>query len=366
MGLLKNISLLFCFTILSSCSSVSYIVDQGIGQWKLLNRARPVDEVLKSPNTDTATKEALLQVRAAKKFAVEELHLKATKNYETYVALDDPYLSYIVTSADSLKLEGKTWKFPIIGEVPYLGFFDKAKAKAYATELEQQSPKPDVWIRGASAFSSLGWFPDPLYSSMIKGGNEREIFDLIIHESLHATLWIPGSVDFNESLASFVGMKGSLEWLKNKGAAIPEGQKNKALEDAYNEIAWQKLFAKFIEKIVEDYRRRVATITDKESFYAGLGEAWRQFVYGSEFANYRTPNFTGWNNATLIGYEKYSRDYDGFEALLSLCGNSLRNLVAWLVEENKKGAFKNAPLDRIKELKSESCPLERNSIAGLH
>ena len=198
---------------LSACSSTAYLVDAGVGQWKLFNRERPVQEVLASPYTPKATKDAILTVMNAKKFAVEGLGLKATKNYSSYVQLDAEFVSWAVSASDALKLEEKKWKFPIVGEIPYLGFFQKEKAEKFANKMAEANPKPDIWIRGVPAFSSLGWFSDPLYSSMIIGG-ERDIADVVIHESLHATIWVGDSVDFNEKLANFVGLEGSLRYLQ--------------------------------------------------------------------------------------------------------------------------------------------------------
>ncbi len=175
---------LFLLPFLSGCSTAGYLLDTSIGQIKLFNKARPVSEVLASPYTPPATIHGIEVVRQAKKFAGADLGMKITKNYETFVQLDAPCLSWAVSASDPLELVEKKWKFLIVGEVPYLGFFTKEGAEKEAARLKAAStPSPDTWVRCVPAFSSLGWFADPLYSSMING-KDHQIVELIVHESL--------------------------------------------------------------------------------------------------------------------------------------------------------------------------------------
>src|SRR4051812_29416100 len=111
--------------LMSGCSSAGYLVETGLGQWRLFNHARPVDEVLSSPNTSDTVRHGIQMVRKAKAFAVKDLGLRATKNYETFVQLDGPCVSWAVSASHPIRLEEKKWKFPIVGEVPYLGYFTK-------------------------------------------------------------------------------------------------------------------------------------------------------------------------------------------------------------------------------------------------
>src|SRR5262249_41967930 len=142
--------------------------------------------------------------------------LTATENYVRYTQLDRDAAVYVVQAAPPLELKPRLWSFPIVGTVPYLGWFNVKDAKAYAQTLAQQGL--DVDVRGASAYSTLGWFKDPVLSTMIGEGDGAlgELANTVLHESTHATLYVKGQSAFNESLASFVGDRLARDWLATR------------------------------------------------------------------------------------------------------------------------------------------------------
>jgi predicted aminopeptidase len=351
---LTRVFVLLSALLLSSCSSIGYLAESGIGQWKLFNRARPVEDVLKSPRTPEATREAIRVVRKAKDFAVE-LGLKATSNYTSFVQLEGPCVLWAVSASHPVQLEQKKWHFPIVGSVPYLGFFKKASAENEAKDLEKESPVPDTWVRCVPAFSSLGWFSDPLYSSMLKG-KERDIAELVIHESLHATVWVNSSVEFNEKLANFVGLEGSLRY-------VDRYQGHAALEDAKKVVAGEKLFGDFLHDQVETYKKTVTNLEQKAEFYGTLRSRYEEFLAaqarkGVKFTKMDV-RFSKWNNAALLAAANYYSDYTAFENLLKSCGGDLGRFVRWIAAEQKKeaGRFKSGPEQYLVDLvKGASCP----------
>ena len=267
---MRTTLLLAALLLLPSCSGVSYLAETATGQWKLFNRARPVEEVLTSPHTEEKTRAAIRIVQKAKAFAVE-LGLKATSNYSTFVKLDGPCVIWAVSAAHPLLLEEKKWNFPIVGAVPYLGFFKKESAESEARRLQdEEKPLPDTWVRCVPAYSSLGWFSDPLYSSMLKG-KERDIAELVVHESLHATVWVKSTVDFNEKLANFVGLEGSLRYMDRHYGA-------EALAAARREVAGEKLFGDFLHAELANYKATVKTTEDKARFYDTLRARYEAFL----------------------------------------------------------------------------------------
>jgi predicted aminopeptidase len=343
-SLLKHSILVVSVLIFSGCSGVRYVAENGIEQWKLFNRAKPVSEVLQSPYTTKEIRVALEQVKEAKDFSLE-LGLSATKNYESFVSLDGPCLVWAVSAANNLKLEERTWKFPIVGEVPYLGFFREDSAKRHGGRLMEQEDQPDVYIRCVPAFSSLGWFPDPIYSSMIKG-RLRHIVDLVLHESFHATVWIPGSVDFNERLATFVGMEGSLRYLSIRVSAEER-------EKAEREIRGEKVFGLFLSQERERYLREVKDQDQKRRFYGGLAERYRQFIEAQQKMAPLIPlpvKLEGWNNATFLSYSNYFSDDSAFADLLRACGGNLKRFIATVVREKESGSLAHNPEESLKEL----------------
>jgi predicted aminopeptidase len=232
-----------------------------------------------------------------------------------------------------------------------LGFFQKSQAESFANKMRDENDKPDVWVRGVPAFSSLGWFSDPLYSSMIIGG-EQEIADVVIHESLHATVWVGDSVDFNEKLANFVGLEGSLRYLQTKH---PSGEE---LAKAKRVVAGEKIFGLFIRNAIDRYKRDVKTLADKQYFYDHLEESYDAFFAKAGGDAEKLPaKFLHWNNAALLAYANYYSDYSIFEEMLAKCDHDLGRFVRWIVHtKNKPGRFLSAPEEVLGDLvKIESC-----------
>lgn len=326
---------------LSSCSTGGYLIETGIGQFKLFNKARPIREVLESPYTSPATKQGIEVVGRAKGFAAAELGMKVTSNYETFVQLEAPCVVWALSASDPLKLEEKKWKFPVVGEVPYLGFYSKQRAEEEAVRLrEREQPTPDTWVRCVPAYSSLGWFADPLYSSMLSG-KDHNIVELVVHESLHATVWVGNSVDFNEKLANFVGLEGSVLWMRKE-----KGEAGEAV--VRDEVKGEKVFADFMQASIDRYKSTVKDQAAKEAFYRDLPGAYKRFVEERSKAMRFTPvnaKLEGWNNAALSAYGNYYSDMSVFEKLLKRCGGELGRFVQWIRATQEKGdrAFKDDP-----------------------
>jgi predicted aminopeptidase len=151
-------------TSLGGCSSIYYVYQAGRGQLKLLNRARPVEEVIEDPRTSPDLVSLLKKIPAIKAYGEKE-GLRPTKNYRDYVNLDQNAVVYVVTVSDALAFKPKIFSFPIVGSFNYIGWFGLDDAKKFASTFEAEGY--DVDVRGASAYSTLGWFRDPLLSTMI-------------------------------------------------------------------------------------------------------------------------------------------------------------------------------------------------------
>ncbi|HEX5167846.1 MAG TPA: aminopeptidase [Cyclobacteriaceae bacterium] len=189
---------------------IRYGVKQARGQLAIVWNARPVEEFLEDASFPDTLRQKLLLVEEVRRFAIDSLGLKDTKNYKTLFDQKGKEIMWVVTASEPFQLKPKEWKFPIVGTVPYKGYFDKDDAFALAQKLEDEGW--DVSVRNPGGWSTLGWFTDPILSDMLEK-SDGELASLIIHEMVHATIFVKDSVNFNENLASFIGDRGAEAFL---------------------------------------------------------------------------------------------------------------------------------------------------------
>ncbi|HMT28502.1 MAG TPA: aminopeptidase [Bacteroidia bacterium] len=192
---------------------VLYGVQQLNGQLKIVCKSVPVAEVINDPDVKPETKEKLVLIEEIRRFAMDSLGLTNSDNYTTFYDQKEKPLMWVVTGCKPYSLEAKKWKFPFVGEVSYKGFFKEHRAKKEELLVKQQGYETDIY--SPSAWSTLGYFTDPILSNILKRGSGR-IAELIIHELTHATIYLESSVDFNENFATFIGELGALKFLEFK------------------------------------------------------------------------------------------------------------------------------------------------------
>lgn len=199
--------------VLWNWSLISYGIRQGIGQLDIVWNARPVQEFLNNPAFPDSLKAKLRLIDDIRKYAIDSLGLKDTKNYKTLYDQKDQEVMWVVQACEPFALKPKEWHFPIVGTVPYKGFFEKEKALTFKEELEAQGY--DVSVRNPGGWSTLGWFTDPILSGMLDR-SEGDLASLIFHEMVHATVFVKDDVDFNENLADFIGDTAAYYFLEHK------------------------------------------------------------------------------------------------------------------------------------------------------
>jgi predicted aminopeptidase len=189
---------------------VNYAAQQGFGQMSIIWKAKPVEKYLSDPGFPDSLKLRLRLIDEVRKYAIDSLGLKDTRNYRTLYDQQGEEIMWVVMACEPFRLKPKEWKFPIVGSVPYKGYFDKEKAYMLKKELEDEGW--DVIIRNPGGWSTLGWFTDPILSKMLNR-SEGDLANLIIHEMSHATIFVKDSIDFNENLATFIGDRGAEKYL---------------------------------------------------------------------------------------------------------------------------------------------------------
>lgn len=189
---------------------VSYGVQQLRGQLHIIWNAQPVEDYLADPAFPDSLKAKLNLITQVREYAIDSLSLKDTKNYRTLYDQKGEEVMWVVMASLPFELKAKEWDFPVIGSVPYKGFFDRGRAMKLRDELVKEGW--DVNIRNPGGWSTLGWFTDPILSEMLER-SEGDLANLIIHEMSHATIFVKDSIDFNENLATFIGDRGAEKFL---------------------------------------------------------------------------------------------------------------------------------------------------------
>ncbi|WP_017732836.1 aminopeptidase [Nafulsella turpanensis] len=192
---------------------INYGIMQGKGQFEVLWNARDVEEVLKDPQVPDSLKQKLLLVQEVRDFAVDSLGVSESENYTTLYDQQGEDILWVVTAVKPYSLKQKQWTFPVVGTVSYKGYFDYERALKEQAELAAEGY--DTYLRSVGAWSTLGWFQDPILSNMLFRG-DGNLINTIIHELTHATIFVKDSLDFNENLATFVGHEGALRFITHK------------------------------------------------------------------------------------------------------------------------------------------------------
>jgi predicted aminopeptidase len=208
--------------LLASCSTLGYYTQAAQGQLELLSDSRPIDDWIADPGTSTKLRHRLETARQIRRFAVSEMALPDNNSYKTYTALKRPYVLWNVVATPELSLRPLEWCFPVAGCVDYRGYYSKDAAMAYAKQLRAEGD--DVEVGGVAAYSTLGWFSDPLISTFINYP-DGELARMLFHELAHQVVYAPGDSQFNESFASTVEEVGVERWMERFG--------NQQMRDAY-------------------------------------------------------------------------------------------------------------------------------------
>ena len=292
-----------------------------------LNRAIPLEDLLIEDPSDPLGYEEnqrfALAVMDIRRFAMEELGLNATRNYTTYVELDRDYLAAVVSASARDSFTRHEWWFPIVGRLPYKGFFNIEDARRERARLERRDL--DVWIRGVSAFSTLGWFSDPLYSFM-KNYSLYNLADLIIHESVHATVFLRNHVQFNEELASFIGSEGARLYLESIGLQSPELTEQ---DSRLDQAAYRDFIRSLIAELDDVYTNPVFTREQKLE-YKDMIIANAKIRFEENYESmFITDNYRGFidmsiNNAYLELFRLYYEGNTWFRDLYEESGSDLR------------------------------------------
>ncbi len=200
--------------LVGGCAALHYYAQAAAGQFELLRASGPVESIIAHPDTGEALRDRLLLADRVVEFARSELGLDAGNSYRRYAALDEPFVVWNVFAAPPLSFDGHRWCYPFVGCVPYRGFFDQRAALRAEARLVRRGY--ETHVAGVAAYSSLGWFDDPLLSTFIDWSEPR-LAELLLHEISHRRVWVRDDAAFNESFAAFAGETGARLWFRQTG-----------------------------------------------------------------------------------------------------------------------------------------------------
>ncbi len=336
---------------ISLFSSGCYLLSQSGTYLSDRRQAKPIKKLIENPTIDEETKLFLAEVCDITSFATAEIGLTESKNYSSYVELNRDHLAYIVYASDELQLEQYMWKFPIVGALPYKGYFNLASARKEEQKMKDKGY--DTWVSIVDGFSSLGLFTDPLYSFM-KEYSPYRLSNLIIHELTHATIWVKGYTTFNEQLAAFVGDKGAKTYMESRFSRSSEEYQGIFTQEHDRALFLQKIDELRLQlmriyansSLSEEEKRR-----DKEMILEAFSVKFAS-TYDEEFKTdtYRHIPELPINNAFIGLYGIYYGSDNYFDDLYAFFDEDLNSMLEALKPLDKT---KDDPYPKIKYLLTE-------------
>ena len=317
--------------LLSGCSSAAYYSQLATGQWDLLHAREPVSQVIADPLRPAALREQLAKAQAARTFASEHLHLPDNQSYRLYADLKRPYVVWNVFATPEFSLNPVTHCFPIAGCVAYRGYYTQGAARGEAALQHQQGM--DVFVSGVEAYSTLGWFDDPILNSMLNWGDER-LATLIFHELAHQRFYAKDDTEFNESFASFVEQEGTRQWRAKHGLPLSDGSNLQQREQFISLVldTRQRLKTLYAQSLPADemQQRKAAEFERMRGEYRQLRD--------QQWAG--NPRYDAWinsplNNAKLLPFGLYDQWVSAFAALFKHAGGDWPRFYAEVEELGK-------------------------------
>lgn len=317
--------------LLAGCESVSYYSQAIFGQLSILSKREAIEDLIADEHISPELKAKLSTILDIRSFAEDELLLPVADNYESYVDVERPFVVWNVFASPEFSMNPINWCYPVAGCVSYRGYFSEADAQAYAARLEEDGL--DVYVGGVSAYSTLGWFSDPVLSTIINR-DDYQLAALLFHELAHQLVYIQGDTEFNESFATTIEREGLRRWLVANNVADTESRNIVQLAELNTQrreefVALVSATIYELEKIYasnesEDSKRRskAAAFSQMQRDYAELKNSW------DDYDAYDAWMSRELNNAQLTTVATYFNWVPAFESILEEKGYDLTRFYA--------------------------------------
>ncbi|MEO0920891.1 MAG: aminopeptidase [Pseudomonadota bacterium] len=334
---------------LQACVGLGYYAETANGHLELLAAREPVDDIRDNPSTPEPLRAQMAKAAQMRQFAVDVLKLPDNASYKSYVDVERGYVSVAVFAAPEFSLKPATWCFPIFGCVPYRAFFWEDNARDLAQELREQGL--DVYVTGVTAYSTLGWTPDPLLNTMLDYG-DTHLAAVMFHELAHQQVYVRNDSAFNEAFAVAVEIEGVKKWFRSKGdtKALVEYERSRERQRDFldlldaTRLALLDIYQSAENEAAKRAAKAMAIKTMRERYYRIRDGKWRGF-----------DGYDGWfarpvNNAQLAASGIYNDLVPEFRSLFNSCGEDFARFYAAAEKLTKR-----SPDERRAALKQPAC-----------
>ena len=335
--------------VLTACSSIGYYSQSVIGHNKIMWARKSVDKIIETAEEPLRTQ--LVTAQQIRQYAIDHLALPDNDSYSTYVNLPRDYPVWSVVAAEEFSMQAREWCYPVIGCASYRGYFSEQSALDYAEALKAKGF--ETTVGGAVAYSTLGWFSDPLLPSMLRYG-EAYLAETVFHELAHQVLYVNGNSAFNEAFASVVGEQGALQWLAENSPELLEDYQQKMV--IYNEFV--DLLNGTKEGLINVYSQEVS-VQQKRQMKQQVIEKLKENYELKKANDWQNQGyFDSWfeksiNNARLASVSTYRDQMPPLHTLLVACDYDFANYFSVLKRITDK-----YPQDQILTNLPEQCDMD--------
>ncbi len=312
---------------LTGCSTVGYYSQIISGHMRIVIGKRPLDEIVADASVDDKIKHRLQVAQEARQFAIDKLKLPDNNSYTSFYDTGKRYVTWNVVAVEEFSFNPKKWCFPIAGCVSYRGYYAEQDAQSYADSLQQEGL--DVSVNGATAYSTLGWFKDPLLNTML-ARSDPAIAALLFHELAHQQLYVTNDSKFNESFASFVEREGLKRWQEHETQRNPNQDNSRMTKELDARKARQKDFIDLLRNTRDDLAALYKTDLEaeimrkkKQQRFEKMREEYEQLkVTWNGYGGYDNWFSRKLNNARLASIATYTDYIPAFQVLFEQSGSS--------------------------------------------
>jgi len=314
------LAVLLLLALVSACSTLRFFGQAVGGQWEILRKSRPNKDVIADPSTSPVVRRQLAAVERIRRFASEHLSIPGDASYGKYADLGREHVVWVLYAAPEFSLKPKTWHYPIVGSMDYRGYFSEKDTEDLAAQLRKEGY--DVFVGGVDAYSTLGWFHDPVLNTFVNYP-DIDLAETIFHELTHRKVFHPGQTVFNESLANVVAEEGVKRWLKHEGRLADlrnyEGRLTRRRE-FYREIDRSRLDLEALyasgKSAAEKRREKAAILTKLRDQFRELRRRWG----GHGLEEWLVQKL---NNGHIVSLNIYADKMPVFQNLLAECDGDL-------------------------------------------